>query len=327
MLSLHDSGCLPVDFHEGDVQEATNRLQRDVRQRVECGERPCDWEDVKDADGQVSIRLASRRVLYGLLSEFPQILAGDFGAKRRKTANNFDSSFVAIPNKAGGSLEYWLSGKIGIGMPGYERGGERVQADRLESCFLLSDFVVTNGVYAMFDSDKADRFAHRESYSESGSCPAMYLSWYDSWAVSVFLHGRLPSEREWEYACRGQAGRGANERFWWGDDESAAVKHAWIGKNCKLTSHPSGAPGHKNGFGLSDMSGNAWEWTSSRYFDNALDSADCACVPPGSARVLRGGGCLSKVPIVQSAARYPVFPSDSNFVSGVRVARADFENL
>ncbi len=95
--------------------------------------------------------------------------------------------------------------------------------------------------------------------------PAVYVSWNDAQSFITLVNGatgltfRLPSEAEWEYACRATT----TTRFYWGDDPSytAVGNYAWYTGNCsnQQYAHLVGQKG-ANGWGLYDMSGNVFEW-------------------------------------------------------------------
>jgi len=113
---------------------------------------------------------------------------------------------------------------------------------------------------------------------------------------------RLPTEAEWEYACRG----GTTTAYYNGDRASNASAIAWFGCG-KL--HPVGQK-QPNSFGLYDMLGNADEWCADVYKKySETGSSDQAETTTDQERVVRGGSCYSRADDVRVSARHSEKPS------------------
>jgi formylglycine-generating enzyme required for sulfatase activity len=126
---------------------------------------------------------------------------------------------------------------------------------------------------------------------------------------------RLPTEAEWEYACRA----GTTTAYSSGDAESTLDEVAWFEKNAGETTHPV-ARKKANAWGLYDMHGNVWEHVADRWSDlDAEETTD----PRGSSiskyYVIKGGGWTSNARMCRAASRGRV-EMDSNIVdAGFRV--------
>ena len=158
---------------------------------------------------------------------------------------------------------------------------------------------------------------------------AVYISWNDaqSFITSVNIDTgqtfRLPSEAEWEYACRA----GTTTRFYWGDDlgYTAIGSHAWYRGNIQSDNYAH-VVGQKppNTWGLYDMSGNVWEWCQDWMHDSyagAPSDGSAWETPVGMYRVARGGGWYGDGYTCRSAYRGNGGPDTESSAVGFRLAR------
>jgi formylglycine-generating enzyme required for sulfatase activity len=178
-------------------------------------------------------------------------------------------------------------------------GGEHDVVD--VAAFELARTPVTNAQYAAFVEDAgAEPPPHGPAPDDH---PAAFVDWHDASAFCAWAGGRLPTEAEWEKAARGADGR----RWPWGNDDDAS--RAAVGRGIGGTTAPVGAhPGGTSPYGLQDMAGNVWEWTSSEY--------------GGGEMVLRGGSFASPgLAWARSAMRSRTRPERRQAHNGFRVAR------
>jgi formylglycine-generating enzyme required for sulfatase activity len=113
------------------------------------------------------------------------------------------------------------------------------------------------------------------------------------------LEYRLPTEAEWEYACRAEN----TGEYCFGDDEYELVNYAWYDKNSEKTTHRVGLK-RPNVWGLYDMHGNVWEWAADWHGDYPKGEVTDPKGPKvGSARMLRGGSCNLEAQLARSAFR------------------------
>ncbi len=199
--------------------------------------------------------------------------------------------------------------------------------------FWLANCAVTNAQYRRLKADHNS--GEHEGLSLNGDTqPAVQVSWNDARDYCQWAGARLPTEAEWEYACRA----GGQTMWWWGDSEQEAGKYANVAdRTAKMkwpnwiifdtddgyaVSAPVGSFG-ANAFGLYDMVGNVDQWCSD-WYDAGYYAASPPTDPPGPAsgenRVHRGGSWYSFPPGCRSADRSSRSPDSGDDDLGIRCA-------
>jgi formylglycine-generating enzyme required for sulfatase activity len=155
------------------------------------------------------------------------------------------------------------------------------------------------------------------------TCPVEQVSWDDAQAYIKKLNARtgkqyrLPTEAEWEYACRA-----GTELEYCGSDTVDSVSWNDINSGSFFfnTPHPV-ATKQANAFGLYDMSGNVWEWVEDTYHDSYSGApADGSAWQGGSMRVLRGGAWGKAPKFGRAAGRFKFGANYRDFSYGFRLA-------
>ncbi|MCP4996727.1 MAG: formylglycine-generating enzyme family protein, partial [Gammaproteobacteria bacterium] len=138
--------------------------------------------------------------------------------------------------------------------------------------------------------------------------PVVGVSWEDVIKYAEWAGLRLPTEAEWEYACRA----GTATRYYLGDEEGDLKRAGWYTGNSSGQSHPVGEKA-MNGFGLYDMHGNVWEWVEDDWHENYHGAPENGNAwidkKRGSRRVIRGGGWDDGARDCRSAYRYYLGPA------------------
>jgi formylglycine-generating enzyme required for sulfatase activity len=182
--------------------------------------------------------------------------------------------------------------------------------------FALGKTEVTQGQWKAIMGSNPSRFSNC-----GDDCPVEQVSWSDAQEYIRKLNAktgkqyRLPSEAEWEYACRA----GGRQQYC-GSDNLDSV--GWYNQNSSSSTHPAGRK-QANAFGLYDMTGNVWEWVEDSYHDsyNGARANGSAWVGDGAQRVLRGGAWFSNPQLVRAAYRFGVVTPSRNNGYGIRLAR------
>jgi formylglycine-generating enzyme required for sulfatase activity len=206
--------------------------------------------------------------------------------------------------------------------------GDPLRAGKITEPFELGKYTVTNAEYELFDpahqhvkafTNYVTGLVKSVPIDELVLHPVVEVDWYSAWCFCRWLGAgyRLPSEKEWEYACRARTKTGYH--FDEGLNQENANFNRKIGHTTRVGSYPG------NAYGLHDMHGNVWEWCSNWYGSDMDQSVraeyrDSSAYP---ARVLRGGSWLSYPLDCRSAYRNGSrLPSFRYLNVGFRVARA-----
>lgn len=230
----------------------------------------------------------------------------------------------------------------------YMMGGKSKRDDELPAQkvpiddFYIGQYEVTNREYLEFlnaadispdgskdniefiDMDDPDcAIGHRDNgfyfkgstYATDINCPVIEVTWYGANAYCLWKNGRLPTEAEWEYACRA----GTKTKYYWGKDMDSS--YAWFGSNSGRKTHPVGKK-KPNALDIYDMIGNVWEWcgalTDKNYHEYRPES-DTTDAAVSKEHFLRGGSCYDLSDDCRIAKRLKYDPNRSEFFNGFRV--------
>ncbi|MFN9315709.1 MAG: SUMF1/EgtB/PvdO family nonheme iron enzyme [Microcystis sp.] len=196
------------------------------------------------------------------------------------------------------------AGKFNMGSNEYE--DEKPIHEVIVPAFQIGKYPVTQAQYQAV-MEKAS-----SSFSRNSQNPVKSVSKDDAEVFCKQLskltgkNYRLPTEAEWEYACRA----GTETRFSFGDDESQLGDYAWFIDNSDNVTHPVGQK-RPNLWGIYDMHGNVWEWCADKYHASYATKPDNikknGSIPWGNylgiKSSLRGGACDSYPGLCRSAYR------------------------
>jgi len=257
----------------------------------------------------------TRVVVFGLLLGLSQILSGAY-AEEFKDAGSTERPAGTVWTEPKTGMEF-----VWIPTGCFQMGGD---ADKSEQpvhkvCikgFWMGRYEVTQAQYQQMMGNNPSRFLGPDK-------PVEQVAWDDALNFAEEMSYRtgskvkLPSEAEWEYACR--AG-GAHERYCGAGGRPDRL--AWYGENSEKNTHRVGQLA-ANDWGLYDMSGNVWEWIQDCHNDNyngapadgsAWKSGDCG------KRMLRGGSWFNYQTYLRAAFRNFNFAGNPTNITGFRVA-------
>ncbi|MFM8477735.1 MAG: formylglycine-generating enzyme family protein [Planctomycetaceae bacterium] len=246
-------------------------------------------------------------------------------AKERTPAAATGGQPKAVVNSIGIKLLLIPAGTFTQGSPAGEKDRDNDETQHqvtLSKPFYMGRTEVTQGQWKKVMG--TEPWKGKDYVQEGDDYPAVYVSWGDAVAFCKKLSAkegktyRLPTEAEWEYACRG----GTKTAFSFGNHEADLGKYAWFDGNAwDINEKYAHRVAQKlpNPFGLHDIASNVWEWCSDWYDDYpSTPLRDPHGPDSGSFRVLRGGSWHSGPGGVRCARRSSSTPENRYFDVGFR---------
>ncbi len=267
---------------------------------------------------QVSIFLLSL-VIFGMMQLDCQV----FAQSPKEITNSIGMKLVLIPK-----------GTFMMGSPESEEGHQENESQyevTISKDYYLGVYEVTLAQYLKVMANNPSYFQGDKLKEDNANHPVKV-----SWKSAVYFCKklsdlpeekkagrvyRLPTEAEWEYACRA----GSKTAYSFGESSKSLGEYAWFRGNSNDQTHPVGEK-KANAWGLCDMHGNVWEWCSDWYGDYPKGAVSDPKGPDeGSYRVSRGGSWYFSASLCRSAFRLGYDPSQRPDDDGFRVALSPSE--
>jgi formylglycine-generating enzyme required for sulfatase activity len=236
-----------------------------------------------------------------------------------------------LTNSIGMKLVLIPKGTFMMGSPESEQGRDKDEETQHEVTiskdYYLGVYEVTQTQYEKVMGKNPSHFQGAIVGNENTDLPVDNVSWEDAVEFCKKLSDlpeekktgrvyRLPTEAEWEYACRA----GSKTAYSFDDEEGLLPEYGWFNRNSSRRTHTVGLL-EQNAWGLYDMHGNVWEWCSDWYGDYPKGAVSDPSGPKvGSIRVIRGGSWYYEAAYCRSALRFRGTPVARNRELGFRLA-------
>ncbi|MBP5760148.1 MAG: SUMF1/EgtB/PvdO family nonheme iron enzyme, partial [Verrucomicrobia bacterium] len=288
-----------------------------------------NWTEVESASSPYHVRTGNEKRFFCVtLSDQPgqPLSPGEDGS-------------VSLPGNVPLDIVWIDPGTFMMGSPEDELGrieNESQHQVTLTQGYWLGKYEITQAQYEAVMGENPSRFS-------GANLPVEQVSWYDAMEFCAKLteieqeagilpegyEYTLPTEAQWEYACRAGTTTALNSGKNLSDEDQCPEMDevGWYRFNCDDTTHPVGQK-KQNAWNLNDMHGNVWEWCLDWYGDYQTSAVTDPTGPiTGSARVIRGGSWDDNAYFCRSAFRNMGEPNESYSSAGFRVALAQIPPL
>jgi formylglycine-generating enzyme required for sulfatase activity len=233
----------------------------------------------------------------------PSFLSGLFSQpaqpQRTPVSNSSNSLVLDCGNGVKLELVKVVAGSFNMGSNEYDRE-EPIHRVNLRE-FFIGKYPVTQAQYQAVIGKNPSNFKGSQNPVEEVSCHDA-VKFCEELSKRIGQKVKLPSEAQWEYACRA----GSTGKYCFGDDDSKLGNYAWYDKNSGSKTHPVGEK-LANSWGLHDMHGNVWEWCEDVWHENyngaPTDGSSWLTGGGQNRRALRGGSCGNNDNNCRSASR------------------------
>ena len=301
-------GAAVLDWKKGDLQGTARRL----------------LTLAKDADPTV------KKMATGFYEcVFDEKIADSLGGKPALQEPKAGTRKVLTIKGVDFAFRYCPAGTFQMGSPSSEagRGDDETRHEvTLTKGFWMLETSVTQGMYRAITGSNPSSFKSGDNY------PVESVSWFDSQSFCESLNAlgvapegfafRLPTEAEWEYACRA----GTDTPYFWGStlngDKANCdgnYPYGGVSKGRYLSKTSAVGSYTPNGWGLYDMHGNVYDWCADWWDYGSGPQTDPTGPSSGSSRVLRGGSWNFNAKFCRSAARLANDPTGRNYHVGFRL--------
>ncbi|QDT70382.1 Formylglycine-generating sulfatase enzyme [Planctomycetes bacterium MalM25] len=314
---LRVAGRLPDRFTEPDVEQASTALQAEVFDPVkeEIIESWSPSEPYPTNPQEAALGVAQE-----FLKQFPRLLKGEGDAESQRIAHEFHVDWFKTKTVEAGPFAICVDRIFDARNDDIDPFHEGL----IEMPFRMAKYPVTSELARLFDQSREARFDDYETFSSDPRCPAIYCTWYDAWTLALWLHTQLPTEQQWECACRGEEHRDEHLAFGWFEDESELGASAWCTESHGYERSTVVVDGTwdaavseevRSPYGAAHLLGQVWEWASSAKPDATLSARD------GSSQVLRGGSFDYGTGYCRAGVSRSCPPENCNCKVGIRLVR------